>query len=1439
MASIPFKRFFSRIAAISLLTGTLVLTVVAEVRAAGPSRTMVAMGESHAVAVGTDGTVWTWGSLVPGPRGEGSRYSLPRPTRVSIPGSRDVINVATTRQSSVALAADGTVWAWGYLGIGLGDASSTRSSEYLAPVQVSFGSTRISKVSGDCEGYIAIDTNGDVWQWGSFWGVWSLSSSRPVKVPGVSGAVNVARSCSTAYAVLSDGTVRAWGSNGGGKLGDGTTTDRQVPVPVSVSGKQILEIAVSESHAIALASDGSVWGWGSNNQSQLAADPAAIQYSTTPRRIVITGATGSVVSIAATSSTPSSFAVMSSGEVWEWGNWSPSAFAPRQRNLPVSDLGSSKLTHLSAYYQNMMFVGTDNSIWAKGQWGQYSSVIDGNCGSDAYEYTQWINGRTIPPKYLVRVMSNGQFGAAYNEDSLSIRSLATSTGTLLPLDGSGTAVGRQNGSISIIATAPASACYNTSQLTVTWDFNGDGVFETNGVASTNEGESAINTGTYTFDWSGRRRGAVKITNPDGVSQTYSFWMGVAATASSGGGGPVSVLPIAESSNGTTISLGTDGFVYGWGKETAVLGTTSVTPKRLLPGSSTTYSKLVFTRGRSASQFSVVAAMTSAGLVQAWGRSPGSQLFFNGSNQPLNETLAPYSIPFPSGVTRWLDLSIEVCRNLYSGSEEVFIKLIGNDQQLYVHGVGSFRCAGSASRIPTAPSVATGLAFSQFGPGKLIKGSDGWKIWQLLKIGTRQGGSCWSDLSSCATAPIEYYGPTSAIPSLSYVPGFDDDSQYCYYGSSWTALEISAVGQVESVVRSNNYDRNGCYQGLNGRGSITEVSRTNISNWSNRTAVAIGSVMGRWGERTKAVIASDGTYWEWQRWSQNQLRMIPLDSSMSAPRRFAGNSNYVVTSDSALWTIQSNDWDVLRGSSLGSCAVTKGNDQSSSVRVFSSGQFGTVFSEDRFGFQVDAPELLVNEQFIDQGYIARENDWSGSPSVSLRPNSSGQLYGYVSSSCNGANVTRVEWDMNDDGIYESLGTITTITANATPITTRRVNRYGEVTYDGFDTTWKQVLTPSMDLSTPGGRYIGVKLTSASGTQTKRFTVLVQPKKPVGYVGATINGGARFTESVDVQLTLNWPEGATTALISNDGGFMSAQEVPLSRTVRWKLPSTGNGQLGTNVYVRYYELSPDGRGSWNNNEIGYQVSDDIVLDLAAPTVSNVTAATSQALAAALRMDGIARSMVTDQFGEVTISAYDAASGISGMQVASDPAVPGPVLPYSGQVRIPIDRERVAVRVQDNVGHWSPWTYARVSNFVAPPVSDTPSQVVPTPTPVAPTPGPATPAPTPAAPVVVPVSPSPVATPTANAPTAKAVLTGTTARVSVSVPASLAKTCTTKIVKAKKITTCVSAQITVSVSGGATKKVSARSGSNSISIPKVKKGQTVTVKVGSRVISRIRLK
>jgi LPXTG-motif cell wall-anchored protein len=54
----------------------------------------------------------------------------------------------------------------------------------------------------------------------------------PVQVPGLSRVIAIAAGAYHSLAVKSDGTVWAWGGNGAGQLGDGSTTDHQRPVPV-------------------------------------------------------------------------------------------------------------------------------------------------------------------------------------------------------------------------------------------------------------------------------------------------------------------------------------------------------------------------------------------------------------------------------------------------------------------------------------------------------------------------------------------------------------------------------------------------------------------------------------------------------------------------------------------------------------------------------------------------------------------------------------------------------------------------------------------------------------------------------------------------------------------------------------------------------------------------------------------------------------------------------------------------------------------------------------------------------------------------------------------------------------------------------------------------------------------------------------------------------
>jgi hypothetical protein len=67
-------------------------------------------------------------------------------------------------------------------------------------------------------------------------------------------------------ALKGNGEVWAWGNNGFGQLGDGTTTQRLAPVLVMTDA---IEIAAGTSYSAAIKSDGTVWTWGLNTSSQL------------------------------------------------------------------------------------------------------------------------------------------------------------------------------------------------------------------------------------------------------------------------------------------------------------------------------------------------------------------------------------------------------------------------------------------------------------------------------------------------------------------------------------------------------------------------------------------------------------------------------------------------------------------------------------------------------------------------------------------------------------------------------------------------------------------------------------------------------------------------------------------------------------------------------------------------------------------------------------------------------------------------------------------------------------------------------------------------------------------------------------------------------------------------------------------------------------------
>jgi hypothetical protein len=134
--------------------------------------------------------------------------------------------------------------------------------------------------------------------------------------------------------------------------------------------------------------------------------------------------------------------------------------------------------------------------------------------------------------------------------------------------------------------------------------------------------------------------------------------------------------------------------------------------------------------------------------------------------------------------------------------------------------------------------------------------------------------------------------------------------------------------------------------------------------------------------------------------------------------------------------------------------------------------------------------------------------------------------------------------------------------------------------------------------PGIKHPQVRVTNELGlSAVVAMAVDVRPAPPPGPVGVSINNGDYATSSPPVRLSVVWPAFASTALVSNDGGFSSqagTSLLPLASTISWKLRSAGHEKLTKVVYLRF-------PGTPLQDEI---FTDDIVLDTLTPSVGSAS-------------------------------------------------------------------------------------------------------------------------------------------------------------------------------------------------------------------------------------------
>jgi len=189
--------------------------------------TALAGASNHAV-YDARGTIYTCGQNVAGDLGDGTRRNTTRPVRVPGLNGRLVTTLVASFANSGALLSNGDYYDWGYNAQGqLGDGKAGKDSD--VPVHVKL-SQPVAQVA----------------QGGSLWG---------------NGCTLV---------VLADGTLRAWGDNWAGQLGNGQRGMRTSPTVIHPpAGVSYRSLATGSATSYGVSPEGKVYAWGASHVGQV------------------------------------------------------------------------------------------------------------------------------------------------------------------------------------------------------------------------------------------------------------------------------------------------------------------------------------------------------------------------------------------------------------------------------------------------------------------------------------------------------------------------------------------------------------------------------------------------------------------------------------------------------------------------------------------------------------------------------------------------------------------------------------------------------------------------------------------------------------------------------------------------------------------------------------------------------------------------------------------------------------------------------------------------------------------------------------------------------------------------------------------------------------------------------------------------------------------
>jgi alpha-tubulin suppressor-like RCC1 family protein len=262
------------------------------------------------------------------------------PSEVDVTGlPDDIASIQASNYGGLALDANSDVWTWDT------GTSAPEASQVKGPAQI------VSVGEGASFGAGAT-SSGNLWVWGNDHqgelcnGEYTSKTVKPTLVSGVSGVTSVSGGGNHLMLLMKDGTVYGCGANGHGELGDGGKQHRASTLVKVAHLRRVEAISAGQSESMALDASGNVWTWGFNQLGQLG--DGTTTDSDVPVEVSLPAPAVQIFAGGDDFENGSMVVLLSNGQVWAWGDDAEGQLGNETEeaysDVPVQVIGLSAVT---------------------------------------------------------------------------------------------------------------------------------------------------------------------------------------------------------------------------------------------------------------------------------------------------------------------------------------------------------------------------------------------------------------------------------------------------------------------------------------------------------------------------------------------------------------------------------------------------------------------------------------------------------------------------------------------------------------------------------------------------------------------------------------------------------------------------------------------------------------------------------------------------------------------------------------------------------------------------------------------------------------------------------------------------------------------------------------------------------------------------------------